>query len=362
MQQRKSYLDISASQANLRNSLNPLQQSGANNRRNINASTSIFQVFKQHYPRILKQFTRSLKQFIADGSDTHISNPHISIFHSQLVEIAQTCYESIQKQSICLDFLYDVMDRIDKIIESIKESNVRYLHKIWPTITQISSIISTPCRTLELMEGTPDLQEQIDFLSKYAPNQTQNLFKYLTGKVPSVSDFLDNDVSKNSKNELTANNNTTNNNKLANVLPQLGGEEETDVSLSDFNYIKDIAAGKYGKSRLVQYKDTDLVFLLKTIPASRYLVKNKVDRLFAERDIMFYLKSIFIANLFCTFVTNDSVCFLMEYISGGDMAKFLDMGLTFSEDKISDIIAQLVLAIEYLHSKDIVHRDLKPQK
>lgn len=36
-------------------------------------------------------------------------------------------------------------------------------------------------------------------------------------------------------------------------------------------------------------------------------------------------------------------------------------GTTLSEDKVKEIIYQLLLALDYCHSNRVIHRDLKPQ-
>ena len=50
----------------------------------------------------------------------------------------------------------------------------------------------------------------------------------------------------------------------------------------------------------------------------------------------------------------------MEYCSGRDLNWHLDKSNHFEEQKARLCIAEVILAIEYLHSKDIIYRDLKP--
>jgi len=50
----------------------------------------------------------------------------------------------------------------------------------------------------------------------------------------------------------------------------------------------------------------------------------------------------------------------MEFLSGGDLcAPLIEIG-AFDEQVAKWYIAEIVQALEYLHSKKIIHRDLKP--
>jgi len=51
----------------------------------------------------------------------------------------------------------------------------------------------------------------------------------------------------------------------------------------------------------------------------------------------------------------------MEYCQGGDLSQYIKIEKRFNESKARLYICQVILALEYLHSKDIVYRDLKPE-
>ncbi|KAK3702078.1 hypothetical protein QZH41_014767 [Actinostola sp. cb2023] len=56
-----------------------------------------------------------------------------------------------------------------------------------------------------------------------------------------------------------------------------------------------------------------------------------------------------------------SVFLVMEYCNGGDLADYLQVKGTLSEDTIRLFLKQIASAMSTLQSKGIVHRDLKPQ-
>lgn len=59
--------------------------------------------------------------------------------------------------------------------------------------------------------------------------------------------------------------------------------------------------------------------------------------------------------------TSHHVYLVMEYCNGGDLADYLQVKGTLSEDTISQFFKQIAGAMKALNAKGIVHRDLKPQ-
>ena len=53
--------------------------------------------------------------------------------------------------------------------------------------------------------------------------------------------------------------------------------------------------------------------------------------------------------------------FVLDYCSGGDLSLHLIDKGKFTEDESRFYCAELILAIEYLHSIDVIYRDLKPE-
>jgi len=68
----------------------------------------------------------------------------------------------------------------------------------------------------------------------------------------------------------------------------------------------------------------------------------------------------FVVRALFTFTHDTFICFAMEYMLGGDFGDILHKYCCLEEDVARFYIAEIVLALEYLHSLKIVHRDLKP--
>ena len=80
-----------------------------------------------------------------------------------------------------------------------------------------------------------------------------------------------------------------------------------------------------------------------------------------ERDALTRIQHPFIVDLVAAFQTDLKVCLLMEYVSGGELFAQLQQRSFFIVDEARFYAAQVVLALEHLHSLSIIHRDLKPE-
>ncbi len=60
-----------------------------------------------------------------------------------------------------------------------------------------------------------------------------------------------------------------------------------------------------------------------------------------------------------SFQTNDRLCFVMEYVNGGELFFHLSRERVFSEERTRFYGAEITLGIEYLHTLGVVYRDLK---
>ena len=80
----------------------------------------------------------------------------------------------------------------------------------------------------------------------------------------------------------------------------------------------------------------------------------------AEKDIYEVLQGDYVANAVWTFHDKDSICFVTQYMPGGDFNNVINVFGRLDEDQAKFYLAELVLAVESLHELGIIHRDLKP--
>ena len=62
---------------------------------------------------------------------------------------------------------------------------------------------------------------------------------------------------------------------------------------------------------------------MKKMSKGNVILRNQVDQVFTERDILTFSDNPFVVSLFCSFETKTHLCIVMEYVEGGDCATLL---------------------------------------
>ncbi|XAR49494.1 Non-specific serine/threonine protein kinase [Bertholletia excelsa] len=132
------------------------------------------------------------------------------------------------------------------------------------------------------------------------------------------------------------------------------------TSIDDFEIIKPISRGAFGRVFLAKKRTTGDLFAIKVLKKADMVRKNAVESILAERDILISVRNPFVVRFFYSFTCRENLYLVMEYLNGGDLYSLLrNLGCLY-EDVARVYIAEVVLALEYLHSLRVVHRDLKP--
>ncbi|XP_043695761.1 probable serine/threonine protein kinase IREH1 isoform X2 [Telopea speciosissima] len=132
------------------------------------------------------------------------------------------------------------------------------------------------------------------------------------------------------------------------------------TSIDDFEIIKPISRGAFGRVFLAKKRTTGDLFAIKVLKKADMIRKNAVESILAERDILISVRNPFVVRFFYSFTCRDNLYLVMEYLNGGDLYSLLRNLGCLDEDVARIYIAEVVLALEYLHSLRVVHRDLKP--
>ena len=147
--------------------------------------------------------------------------------------------------------------------------------------------------------------------------------------------------------------------RLSAVIPQ---PRAVQTSIKDFEIIKPISKGAFGSVYLSKKKSTGDYYAIKVLKKADMVAKNQVTNVKAERAIMMWQgESDFVAKLYWTFSSKDYLYLVMEYLNGGDCASLMRSLGALPEDWTMKYIAEMVLCVHHLHSRQIVHRDIKPE-
>jgi serine/threonine protein kinase len=88
---------------------------------------------------------------------------------------------------------------------------------------------------------------------------------------------------------------------------------------------------------------------MKIIDGAHKMERNQLLALWAERDVLSVLEGDFVAKAIWTFRYKSFLCFVMEYMIGGDFGSLLENYTCLDESVARFYIAEVVLALELLH-------------
>lgn len=89
---------------------------------------------------------------------------------------------------------------------------------------------------------------------------------------------------------------------------------------------------------------------MKVIDISGKIDKNYMQSLQAEKNIFEIIQGEYVVKGFYSFLHENYLCFVMEYMMGGDFVQLLKTFGAVDEWIVKVYMAELILAVEYLHS------------
>jgi len=137
--------------------------------------------------------------------------------------------------------------------------------------------------------------------------------------------------------------------------------EATKVGPEDFDFLKVVGRGAFGKVMQVKHKKSGEIFAMKILKKKQIVDSNQIDHTRSERKILEALQHPFLMTLRFAFQTNTKLYFVLDYYRGGELFFHLKKKKKFSEKASQFFVAEVALALGHLHSKDIIYRDLKPE-
>ena len=132
------------------------------------------------------------------------------------------------------------------------------------------------------------------------------------------------------------------------------------LEIGDFQLLKVLGIGGFGRVRLARIIPTNEIVVLKTQSKVKIVSKSMESTIVNEIQLMRMMSHPYIARLYCAFQDKYSIHMAIELLQGGDFFSLLKReGKYFSESKAVFYSAIIVLALEAIHKEKIAYRDLK---
>ncbi|CAF4609790.1 unnamed protein product [Rotaria sp. Silwood1] len=144
-----------------------------------------------------------------------------------------------------------------------------------------------------------------------------------------------------------------------NEYPSMNEVFSRRPQINDFEYLKILGRGTFGKVVLCRERTTQRIFAMKMLRKSLIITNNEVVHTMGENKILRRIRHPFITNLICAFTTSDRLCLVMECVNGGELFFHLNREKRFSEERTRFYVAEIACVIGYLHSKKVIYRDIK---
>ncbi|KAN0082655.1 Protein kinase-like domain containing protein [Tylopilus felleus] len=134
------------------------------------------------------------------------------------------------------------------------------------------------------------------------------------------------------------------------------------LTIEAFELLKVIGKGSFGKVMQVRKKDTLRVYALKTIRKAHIASRpGEITHILAERTVLALVNNPFIVPLKFSFQNPDKLYLVMSFVNGGELFYHLQRDGKFDQERSRFYAAELLCALEHLHSFNVVYRDLKPE-
>eukprot|EP00062_Callorhinchus_milii_P013708 gi/632962075/ref/XP_007897109.1/ PREDICTED: microtubule-associated serine/threonine-protein kinase 3 isoform X1 [Callorhinchus milii] len=323
-------------------------------------------VYKERFPKATAQMEERLQEIITSYSPDYtlpLADGVLGFIHHQIIELARDCLDKSLGALITSRYFLELQEKLDKMLQDAYErSESEEVTFITQLVRKLLIVIARPARLLECLEFDPEefyhLLEAAEGHAKVGQGIKTDIPRYIISQLGLTKDPLQEIGELQSYDE---------ENTVA-----VDAEDPPDQSRgtstplrrkpreSDFETIKLISNGAYGAVYLVRHKETRQRFAMKKINRQNLILRNQIQQVFVERDILTFADNPFVVTMFCSFETRRHLCMVMEYVEGGDCANLLKNMGPLTVDMARMYFAETVLALEYLHNYGIVHRDLKP--
>lgn len=136
---------------------------------------------------------------------------------------------------------------------------------------------------------------------------------------------------------------------------------ENKMTVDDFELLKVVGKGSFGKVMQVRYKATGVIYAMKVLKKEQLVKRKQVAHTQTERKVLHCISHPFIVSLRFAFQNDAKLYMILDYFTGGELFFHLKGDGKFNEKRAKFYAAEIALALACLHKNQIVYRDLKPE-
>lgn len=100
---------------------------------------------------------------------------------------------------------------------------------------------------------------------------------------------------------------------------------------------------------------------MKSIRKDIVLDNDSLENVKLEKLILLQVNNPFIVSMHYVFQRSYRIYFIMEYVPGGELFRYLREERRLNEIRVKFYSAQIAIALGHLHKSQILYRDLKPE-
>jgi serum/glucocorticoid-regulated kinase 2 len=239
----------------------------------------------------------------------------------------------------CKDIDYDY-----HFISSRKKTIIEIISKYYKIINEKEILLfEVNEKSLNAYVTTKKEKEKRQKASKIPRNNSIDVEQYLFGN--------------DSKTDVQINNSKTGDS----IIKKKKTFNNLQVEINDFEKIKTIGRGSFGKILLVKYTPNNKLFAMKSIRKDQIISEGIIDNILVERNILLLNQSPFLLSLSFFVQNSERIYFITQFLKGGDLFNKLKTDMFLSEDLVKFYAAQIAIALQDLHDLGFAYRDLKPE-
>uniref|UniRef100_A0A3P9AFW5 non-specific serine/threonine protein kinase n=1 Tax=Esox lucius TaxID=8010 RepID=A0A3P9AFW5_ESOLU len=259
-------------------------------------------VYKERFPKATAQMEGRLLDILADCSpDCHLplADGVLGFIQHQLVELARDCLDKSQMGLVTSRYFMELQEKLEKLLhEAYERSESEEVAVIIKLVKKILIVISRPARLLECLEFDPE-----EFLHRLEAAEGH----------ARVGQVIKTDIPRYIISQLGLNRDPLEGTSLTDHGRAACTPPRRKPLESDFETIKLISNGAYGAVFLVRHRETRQRFAMKKINRQNLMLRNQIQQVFVERDILTFAENPFVVSMFCSFETKRHLCMVMEY-------------------------------------------------